>query len=255
MKKNDLEFYDLNADQWWNEDAKIYALHHLNQPRFEFFDRYISNWQGLKVLDVGCGGGFSCEFMAARGVIVSGIDQSQKCIAAAKNHAIQSGFAIDYQAGVAESMPYADNTFDAIVCVDVLEHVADVQQVLAEVSRILKPNGVFFFDTINRNFKSRLVMIWLMENILGEIQKGVHDWNKFITLDEITAWLTQHGFGDIEIKGFDLFGDAFRLNLATYLDYKRTGTFKISINNDTSINYIGKATKLDRMAPNQVSVP
>jgi len=67
---NDLAFYDLSADQWWSETAKIYALHHLNAPRFEYFDRYISNWQGLSVLDVGCGGGFSCEFLAQRGAIV-----------------------------------------------------------------------------------------------------------------------------------------------------------------------------------------
>ncbi|MCU0538166.1 MAG: methyltransferase domain-containing protein [Hydrococcus sp. Prado102] len=86
MKKNDLQFYELNADKWWDENAKIYALYHLNKPRFEFFDRYVSNWQGLKALDVGCGGGFSCEFMAKRGVIVSGIDRSQKCIEAARKH-------------------------------------------------------------------------------------------------------------------------------------------------------------------------
>jgi 2-polyprenyl-6-hydroxyphenyl methylase/3-demethylubiquinone-9 3-methyltransferase len=80
MKKNDLEFYDVSAENWWNTDAKIYALYHLNQPRFAFFDRYVSDWKGLTALDVGCGGGFSCEFMAQRGVAVSGIDQSAKCM-------------------------------------------------------------------------------------------------------------------------------------------------------------------------------
>lgn len=244
MKKNDLEFYDVNAADWWDPDAKIYALHSLNTPRFQFFDRYVSDWQGLKVLDVGCGGGFSCEFMAARDVIVSGIDQSQKCINAAQQHAIASGFNIDYRCGVGEQMPYADNTFDLVICVDVLEHVADVQQVLAEVFRILKPDGLFLFDTINRNFKSKLVMILLMENILGEIQKGVHDWDKFITPQELTAWMHQIGFGQIEIKGFDVFGDALRLNLKTYLDYRKTGVVNVNINDDTSINYIGKAVKL-----------
>jgi 2-polyprenyl-6-hydroxyphenyl methylase/3-demethylubiquinone-9 3-methyltransferase len=76
MKRNNLEFYDETADQWWNETAKIYALHHLNLPRFEYFDRHISTWKNLCVLDVGCGGGFTCEFLAHRGAIVSGIDQS-----------------------------------------------------------------------------------------------------------------------------------------------------------------------------------
>jgi len=242
-QKNDLEFYDRNADNWWDEDAKIYALYHLNKPRFEFFDRHISNWQGLKALDVGCGGGFSCEFMAAREVVVSGIDQSQKCITAAQAHAVNSGFAIDYRCGVAEAMPYADNTFDVVISVDVLEHVESVPLVLSEVCRILKPNGTFFFDTINRNFKSRLVMIWIMENILGEIQKGVHDWNRFITPEELTDLLTKNGFRDVEIKGFDLFSEALRLNLSSYLNYRKTGIPKVLVNDDTSINYIGKAVK------------
>ncbi|NJO78587.1 MAG: 3-demethylubiquinone-9 3-O-methyltransferase [Cyanobacteria bacterium RM1_2_2] len=244
MKKNNLEFYDRSASQWWNADAKIYTLYHLNRPRFEFFDRYIAHWQDLRVLDVGCGGGFSCEFMAARGVKVAGIDQSEKCIAAATQHAYESGFEIDYRCGVAERLPYPDHTFDVVVCVDVLEHVEDVNQVIAEISRILKPNGLFFFDTINRNFKSRLVMIWLMENILGEIERGVHDWNKFITPAEATELLKQNGFDQVEIKGFDLFGEALRFNLASYFKYKKTGTLEIVINEDTSINYIGKAVKM-----------
>lgn len=243
MKKNDLGFYDRSASQWWDTEAKIYALYHLNQPRFQFFDRYVSHWQGLKALDVGCGGGFSCEYMAARGVSVSGIDQSQKCIEAATQHAIINGFEIEYRCGVAEQMPYADQSFDVVVCVDVLEHVEDVNRVIAEIFRILKPNGLFFFDTINRNFKSRLVMIWLMENILGEIEPGVHDWNKFIKPVEIVKLLHQSGFADIEIKGFDIFGEALRLNFVNYLKYKQTGAFDIMIDDDTSINYIGKAVR------------
>lgn len=244
MKKNNLEFYDRNATQWWNADAKIYALYHLNRPRFEFFDRYVDNWQGLKALDVGCGGGFSCEFMAARGVSVSGIDQSQKCVDAAIEHAHSSGLEIDYRCGVAEQLPYADQSFDVVICVDVLEHVEDVRRVISGISRILKPNGLFFFDTINRNFKSKFVMIWLMENILGEIERGVHDWNKFITPAETIELLNQYDFAQIEIKGFDVFGKALRLNFASYIQYKKTGAFEINITEDTSINYIGKAVKI-----------
>jgi 2-polyprenyl-6-hydroxyphenyl methylase/3-demethylubiquinone-9 3-methyltransferase len=243
MKKNDLEFYDRSADEWWDQKAKIYALNHLNRPRFEFFDRYISDWRGLKALDVGCGGGFSCEYMAARGVQVSGIDLSSKCITAAQRHAEISGWDIDYRCGVAEDLPYAKQSFDVVVCVDVLEHVADVKRTLLEISRILKPNGLFFFDTINRNFKSRLVMIWLLENVLGVIQKGVHDWNKFIQPEELTAWLQESQFSQVEIKGFDLFSEALKLNLSNYLKYRRTGMFDVMINDDISINYIGKATK------------
>lgn len=274
--KNDLEFYDENADNWWDEKSKIYALYHLNKPRFEFFDRHATNWQGLKTLDVGCGGGFSCEFMAERGAIVSGIDQSEKCVQAAKNHASISGFEIDYRQGLAENMPYDDNTFDVVICVDVLEHVADYKQVVSEVHRILKPGGLFFFDTINRTFSSQVVMIGLMENILQEIRRGVHDWDKFITPEELSVVMGDTGFGNIEIKGFDMFGEIGALlaqmngfwgnlmggkqlfpdadvmkqvsqtltsNFGNYVDYKKSGLFKIKINEDTSIMYVGVGAK------------
>ncbi|NJS09075.1 MAG: 3-demethylubiquinone-9 3-O-methyltransferase [Microcoleus sp. CSU_2_2] len=274
--KNDLAFYDENADNWWDENAKIYALYHLNKPRFEFFDRHATNWQGLKTLDVGCGGGFSCEFMAERGAVVSGIDRSQKCVEAARNHAATSGFEIDYRQGFAENMPYADNTFDAVICVDVLEHVADYKKVVSEVHRILKPGGLFFFDTINRTFSSQFVMIWLMENILQEIKRGVHDWEKFITPEELSLVMRDIGFSNVEIKGFDMFGEMGALlaemqsfwknlmtgkqlfpssavfkqvsqtltsNFANYIDYKRSGLFKIQINQDSSIMYVGVGEK------------
>jgi 2-polyprenyl-6-hydroxyphenyl methylase/3-demethylubiquinone-9 3-methyltransferase len=249
MKKNDLEFYNLSADKWWEPDAKIYALYHLNQPRFEFFRRYVSDWQGLKALDVGCGGGFSCEFMAERGIVVSGIDQSAKCIVKAQEHAASRGLAIDYKQGFAESLPYGDNTFDVVICVDVLEHVADLSQTLSEIYRVLKPNGLFFFDTINRNLKSRLVMIWLLENLLREIPQGIHDWNKFIRPEELIELMQTKGFTNIEIKGFDLFGDSLYQNILSYLRYKKTGGFKGKISDNTSLMYIGKAVRAVAIPP------
>ena len=243
MKKNDLEFYDLSADNWWQEDAKIYALYHLNQPRFDFFDRYVKNWQGLKALDVGCGGGFSCEFMAYRDVRVSGIDQSAKCIARAREHAVSSGLDIIYKQGLAESLPYSNNTFDVVICVDVLEHVSNLQRTVSEIHRVLKFGGLFFFDTINRNFKSKLVMIWLLENVLQEIPRGVHDWQKFIKPEELTNLMNKTGFTSVDIKGFDLFGQTLQDTIFSYIRYKRTGGFKGEINSNTSLMYIGKAVK------------
>lgn len=246
MKKNDLEFYDLSADSWWEEDAKIYALYYLNQPRFEFCDRFVSNWQDLKVLDVGCGGGFTCEFIAKKGAIVSGIDQSAKCIRQADIHAVSSGLEIDYQQGFAESLPYRDRALDVVICVDVLEHIADLSKTVKEIHRVLKPNGLFFFDTINRNLKSKLVMIWLLENILQEIPRGVHDWEKFIKPEELTDLLHKTGFNSVDIKGFDLFGGRLHENILSYIRYKKTGNFKGQINNNTSLMYIGKAVKSDK---------
>lgn len=243
MKKNDLEFYDLSADSWWQKSAKIYALYHLNQPRFDFFDRHVTNWKGLRVLDVGCGGGFSCEFMAKRGATAFGIDQSAKCIKQAQQHAASGGFSIEYQQGFAENLPYQDKTFDVVVCVDVLEHVSDLRQTISEISRVLQPNGLFFFDTINRTVKSQLVMIWLLENLLREIPRGIHDWKKFIKPKELTYLLSNHHFANIEINGFDLFGEGLFDNIFAYMHYKKTGGFQAKITKNTSLMYIGKAIK------------
>ena len=243
MRKNDLEFYDLSADNWWQKDAKIYALYHLNQPRFAFFERYVPSWHGLRALDVGCGGGFSCEFMASRGVDVSGIDQSKKCIVKAQEHAMNNGLTIDYKHGFAEKIPYSDRTFDIVVCVDVLEHVANLEQTISEIYRVLKSGGLFFFDTINRNFKSKLVMILLLEIILQEIPRGIHDWQKFIKPAEISDLMRRIGFTSIDIKGFDLFGSTLYHNVFAYIYYKKTGNFQAKINTNTSLMYIGKAVK------------
>jgi 2-polyprenyl-6-hydroxyphenyl methylase/3-demethylubiquinone-9 3-methyltransferase len=215
----------------------------MNQPRFAYFDRFLPDWQDVRVLDVGCGGGFSCEFMAQRGAIVAGVDQSAPCIQSAKAHAVTTGLAIDYQLGTAENLPFDTQCFDAVVCVDVLEHIADLAQTIQEIHRVLKPGGFFFFDTINRTFQSKVMMIWLMENIMGEIPRGVHDWNKFIKPSELTALMQQTGFGDVSINGFSLFRETLEGNLQAYLNYKRTKTFTLSITQDPSVMYIGKAVK------------
>lgn len=242
--RNDLKFYDQSARQWWNPDSKIYALHHLNTLRFKYFDRHIANWQGLKVLDVGCGGGFSCEFMVARGAQVFGIDQSQNCIAIAQAHAAGNGFEIDYKSGFAECLPYPANYFDVVLCVDVLEHVADLKKTIAEIHRVLQPGGIFCFDTINRTFKSQLIMILLLEEILQEIPCGIHDWKKFVKPEELTGLLQHNGFINIEIKGFNLFGDTLWEHFLAYWRYKKKGGFTVSINDNTSVMYIGKTEKI-----------
>lgn len=277
MKKNNLEFYDLSANQWWSKNSQIYALYYLNQPRFDFFDRYISQWQELKVLDVGCGGGFSCEFMAKKGAITYGIDSSAKCIEVAQKHSYENGLDINYKVGFAENLPEQDRTFDVVICVDVLEHVSDYCQVVSEIYRVLKPGGIFFYDTINRNFQSRFLMIWLMENLLGLIPLGVHDWDKFIQPEELNNLMLSLGFIDVEMKGFDLFGKVgfflgelnnlrkdlkcdkslqtfirklvkvWKTNLFNYRLYRKTGSFQVSINDDMSIMYIGKAKKREEL--------
>jgi 2-polyprenyl-6-hydroxyphenyl methylase / 3-demethylubiquinone-9 3-methyltransferase len=241
--RNDLEFYDRIAEQWWDETAKIYALYHLNTPRFHYFDRHVPNWKGLQVLDVGCGGGFTCEFLAQRGAIVHGIDQSHHCITKAKEHAALSELAIVYQHSYSELLPYQDGSFDVVTCVDVLEHVANLQQTLEEIYRVLKPGGMFCFDTINQTLKSKLILIWLLEDVLQAIPSGVHDWQKFIKPEALRHLLQNIGFNTIEMKGFNVFGRSLLENVAAYRYYKQTGGFRIHIDDDTSVMYIGKAIK------------
>lgn len=245
MPRNNLAFYDEQADQWWDETATVYPLRRLNPLRFQYFDRYISQWSGLAVLDVGCGGGYTCEFLARRGARVWGIDQAAACIQAAHNHAQAENLAIAYHTAVAEQLPFAAAQFDVVVCVDVLEHVADPAQAIAEISRVLKPGGYFCFDTINRTWQSRLVMIWLLEDLLREIPRGIHDWRKFLTPTEVQGTMAAVGLEAIALHGFNLFGSGIREKLGALRHYWQTGDFRVRFDADTTIMFIGVGQKAD----------
>ncbi|PSN15001.1 3-demethylubiquinone-9 3-O-methyltransferase [filamentous cyanobacterium CCT1] len=243
MQRNNLAFYDQQASQWWDKTAAIAPLNRLNPLRFKYFDRVVPHWRGLRVLDVGCGGGFTCEFLAHQQAQVWGLDQSAHCIEAAQDHAAVGGLPITYSRGVAEALPFEAASFDVVVCVDVLEHVVNPQKAVAEIGRVLRPGGVFCFDTINRTLRSRLVMIWLLEMILRQIPVGIHDWKKFITPQELRAMLTEAGFGAVQIDGFNLFGSTVAEMVAAYRFYQATGEFQAHFDDDTRVMYIGTAVK------------
>lgn len=239
--KNDLGFYDRTASEWWDESADIYALNQLNPARLAYFERVMTDWSGLRVLDVGCGGGYTCEELAKKGAIATGIDQSHACIEAARSHALQMNLPITYQHGYAERLPFADHQFDGVVCVDVLEHVSDWQQTVREIFRVLKPGGIFCFDTINKTRRSRLIFITLLENILRKIPQGIHDWNQFIPPDDLAGVLAQTGFTSVTLNGFDVFGRSPWGYFKTLRHYQTHRTFQISIDEDLSVMYIGWA--------------
>ncbi|MEE4346873.1 MAG: bifunctional 2-polyprenyl-6-hydroxyphenol methylase/3-demethylubiquinol 3-O-methyltransferase UbiG [Paracoccaceae bacterium] len=191
--RNDLTIYDAVADRWWSDDIRwVRTLKNLVPGRLSWFDRQI-DWAGLEVLDLGCAGGFMAEALAARGAKVTGIDPASEAIEAARAHARDGGLQIAYDVGVGEALPYAAGSFDAIVCVDVLEHVSDLTQVLAEAARVLRPGGMFLFDTINRNPLARLATITVAEDILRLLPRGTHDPALFITPRELRAGLINAG--------------------------------------------------------------
>lgn len=194
MQRNDLAIYDAVAAEWWSDEIRwVRTLKNMVPGRLSYFDHFI-DWRGQAVLDLGCAGGFMAEALAERGATVTGIDPAADAIAAAQAHAVQTGHSIRYDVGIGEALPYPDGSFDAVVCVDVLEHVTDLQKVLDETARVLKPGGLFLFDTINRNLLSRLAVITMAEDVLGLLPKGTHDPAMFIKPKELKAGLETAGF-------------------------------------------------------------
>ena len=191
--RNDLTIYDKVADRWWSDDIRwVRTLKNLVPGRLAWFDRQI-DWQGKAVLDLGCAGGFMAEALAQQGAQATGIDPATDAIDAARAHARENGLRIDYDVGMGEALPYADASFDAVVCVDVLEHVADLPKVLAEVARTLRPGGLFLFDTINRNPLARLATITIAEDLLRLLPRGTHDPAMFIKPAELRAAMQAAG--------------------------------------------------------------
>lgn len=211
--RNDLTIYDRVADRWWSDDIRwVRTLKNLVPGRLAWFDRQI-DWSGKDVLDLGCAGGFMAEAMALRGANVTGIDPAAEAIEAARRHARASNLRIDYDVGVGEALPYDAAAFDAVVCVDVLEHVADLNRVLAEVARTLRPGGLFLFDTINRNPLARLATITVAEDILRLLPRGTHDPAMFIKPRELRHALTGAGLVPGPITGLGPRGVNRRLDL------------------------------------------
>lgn len=191
--RNNLEIYDDVAAQWWSDDIRwVRTLKNLVPGRLKWFDRHF-DWAGKSVLDLGCAGGFMAEALAEKGAIVTGIDPAAQAIEAAKVHAAQSGLPITYDVGVGEALPYGDGAFDAVVCVDVLEHVRDLPLVVSEVTRVLRPGGIFLYDTINRNPMARFATITVAEDILKLLPKGTHDPDMFIRPAELAHAMKQSG--------------------------------------------------------------
>ncbi|MEJ6398527.1 bifunctional 2-polyprenyl-6-hydroxyphenol methylase/3-demethylubiquinol 3-O-methyltransferase UbiG [Yoonia sp. 208BN28-4] len=229
--RNSQEIYNDVAAQWWSDDIRwVRTLKNMVPARLKWFDTHI-DWNGKQVLDLGCAGGFMAEALDERGAEVTGIDPAEEAIAAARAHAAQGGRSISYDTGVGEALPYDDARFDAVVCVDVLEHVSDLGQVVQEVARVLKPGGMFLFDTINRNPLASFVTITMAEDVMGILPKGTHDPDMFIKPSELKDHLTNAGFSTGPMTGLGPRG------------INRRGDFTFGRLPGTMIIYMGTAVK------------
>ncbi len=204
----DNQLYDAMADSWWDESGFLQTLRGFTPARFGYMRRVLIEDLGIDprskmTLDVGCGGGFLAEEFARLGCAVTGIDPSEKSLEAARAHARAEGLAIDYRQGTGESIPFPGAGFDLAYCCDVLEHVDDVSKVIAEISRVLKPGGIFLYDTINRTFRSKLVVIKLFQewDWTSFMPPGLHDWNMFIKPEELLPLLAENGLQNRDVTG------------------------------------------------------
>jgi 2-polyprenyl-6-hydroxyphenyl methylase/3-demethylubiquinone-9 3-methyltransferase len=197
----DNQLYDRLSETWWSDAGTLSLLRTgLNPARFPWLRRTLTetlgrNPQGLRILDVGCGGGLLAEEFARIGCRVTGVDPSLRSLDAAREHAAAAGLQIDYRPATGEHLPFDDGTFPAAYCCDVLEHVDDVGATIGEIARVLEPGGAFLYDTINRTLRSRLVMIKLMQEWHATccMEPDLHDWSMFIKPDELRAHLENAG--------------------------------------------------------------
>ena len=210
---NEIAKFEAMAAEWWDTEGKFKPLHMLNPCRLGYivdqvtaeFGRdpdKLNSLQGLRVLDIGCGGGLLSEPMARLGATVVGADAAEGNIPVARVHADQMGLDIDYRHTTAEALAEAGETFDVVLNMEVVEHVADPLTYLTACQRLLKPGGIMICSTINRNPKSYLFAIIGAEHVMRWLPKGTHEWSKFITPDELFALIEQAGLKPVDRKGF-----------------------------------------------------
>ncbi|WP_439525990.1 bifunctional 2-polyprenyl-6-hydroxyphenol methylase/3-demethylubiquinol 3-O-methyltransferase UbiG [Roseovarius mucosus] len=205
--------FEAMAAEWWDPNGKFKPLHMLNPCRLDYITTQIAAefdsdlrdqtpFAGLRLLDIGCGGGLLSEPMARLGATVVGADAAPRNIPVAQVHAAQSGLDIDYRHTTAEDLAAAGEHFDVVLNMEVVEHVADPLTYLTACQQLLKPGGLHICSTINRNPKSYAMAIVGAEYVMRWLPKGTHDWAKFITPDELYDLLRNAALEPVDRKGF-----------------------------------------------------
>ncbi len=234
----EVERFRRMADEWWDAAGKFKPLHKLGPTRLTFvrdeivrhFGRVSGGLKPLKdltILDIGCGGGLVSEPLTRMGAIVTGIDPGAETIAAARAHAEPQGLSIDYRAALAEDLASEGLTFDVVVCLEVVEHVPDVGAFIKTCASLVRPGGLLVLSTINRNIKSYALAIVAAEYVLGWLPRGTHQWERFVTPDELGRFVRAAGLETPRFSGmtFDPLRDRW------------------SLSSDTDVNYLAAAAK------------
>lgn len=227
------------AADWWDPTGKFKPLHQFNPVRLAFMrdtatthfgldDRSVRPLEGLRLLDIGCGGGLVSEPMARLGAYVTGVDASEANIKTAQTHAAEQGVEIDYRAGTAEGLiDSGEAPFDIVLNLEVVEHVADAHQFLKDTASLVRPGGLMIVASLNRTAKALVTAVIGAEYILGWLPRGTHDWSKFVTPDEVRTALIAAGMEPRAPQGVSFAPLA--------------GDWRLS--NDTKVNFMVVATR------------
>jgi len=258
MKINNKIYNDLGCD-WWDENGNgnLVSLRYLTNPvRFKYIKDVIKNHidhpEDGNVLDVGCGGGYLAEELAREGLDVTGLDPSRNSIIAAKAHGVQEKLTIKYVNGWGEALPFESNSFHFACCCDVLEHVEDFSLLIKEISRVLKDGGVLFYETINRTFISKMVMIKILQEWepVSFLEPDIHIWGMFIKPKELIKVLSRYGLANRQIRGLSPSTRfiSHLLNLRALkkgdISWQELGKkMNVAVRRNISCNYIGHAVK------------
>lgn len=218
----ELQKFSALASRWWDPNSEFKPLHQINPLRLDWIDG-LARLKGKRVLDVGCGGGILAESMARLGASVKGIDLAEKPLKVAQLHGLESGIKVDYEAISAESLAAREpQSFDVVTCMEMLEHVPEPNQTISACAKLVKPGGMVFFSTINRNPKSFLFAIVGAEYVLKLLPKGTHEYAKFIKPSELAD-----GARDANLDLLEMVGITYNPFTQVY-----------SLAKDTSVNYL-----------------
>jgi 2-polyprenyl-6-hydroxyphenyl methylase/3-demethylubiquinone-9 3-methyltransferase len=228
----EVEQFSALASQWWDPRGKMGQLHKFNPVRlgyikeaacrqFECDGKRLDALAGLRLLDIGCGGGILSEPLARLGAAVVGADPAEANIAAAKLHAAEAGVSVDYRATTAEALADAGERFDIVLAMEVVEHVADLSLFIKRCAEMVKPGGLMIAATINRTLKSFALAIVGAEYVLRWLPVGTHRWDKFVTPNELEAALERHGLAVTDETGviYNLLADRWQLSSDMDVNY------------------------------------